>query len=146
MVVAGGRGMASLRALHPSSGDEWPAGVASSGKRMALCLVASFRWETNGAARGCILRPVGGVDARLEARRARRGGVVGRGGRDSGSVCRFIGSWVSGYAGETAGESRTPVLAGVIDGGAFRRRFLVGGIDVASYLAFPNVFRRKLLI
>ena len=59
MVVAGGRGMASLQLFHPSSGEEWPTGVASSGRRMALCLVASFRWETNGAARGCILRPVG---------------------------------------------------------------------------------------
>ena len=61
---------------------------------MAWCLVASFRWETNDAARGCILCPVGGVDARLEARRARQGGAVGRGGRDSGLVCRLIGSWV----------------------------------------------------
>ena len=50
MVVAGGRGMASLWLLHPSSGEEWPAGVASSRRRMTCCLVASFRWEKNGAA------------------------------------------------------------------------------------------------
>ena len=61
---------------------------------MALCLVASFRWEPNGAARGCILRPVGDADARLEARRAYRGGAVGRGGSGGGLVCRLIGSWV----------------------------------------------------
>ena len=36
------------------------------------------------------------------------------------------------YAGETAGESRTPVVAGVVDGGAYGRRPLVGGIDVVA--------------
>ena len=36
------------------------------------------------------------------------------------------------YAGETAGESRTPVVAGVVDGSVYRRRTLVGDIDVAA--------------
>lgn len=35
LAEAGGRGMALLRLLHPQSGDEWPAGVASSRRRMA---------------------------------------------------------------------------------------------------------------
>ena len=35
-----------------SAGDEWPADVVSSRRCMALCLVASFRWEKNGAAAG----------------------------------------------------------------------------------------------
>ena len=43
------------------------------------------------------------------------------------------------YAGETAGESRTPVVAGVVDGGAYGRRSLVGGIDVVALtLPFPT--------
>ena len=33
-------------------------------------------------------------------------------------------------AGWTVGESRAPVLAGVVDGDAYGRRYLVGGIDV----------------
>ena len=35
------------------------------------------------------------------------------------------------WVGEAAGESRTPVVAGAIDGGAYGRRPLVGGIDCA---------------
>lgn len=106
---------------------------------MASCLVASFRREKNGTAAGCILRPVGEVDARLKARLACRGGAVGRGGRGSGLVCRLIGSWVRARAGEAAGESRILVVSRIIDGGAFRRRSLVEGIDVvAPSLPFPT--------
>lgn len=40
------------------------------------------------------------------------------------------------WAGEAAGESRTPAPAGVVDGGAYGCRPLVEGIDVAV-LSFP---------
>lgn len=46
------------------------------------------------------------------------------------------GGWSDGLAGpwlwlvEAAGENRTSAAAGVIDGGTFRRRILVGGVDV----------------
>ena len=43
---------------------------------------------------------------------------------------KLAGSLV--WVGEAAGESRTPVVAGAIDGGAYGRRPLVGGIDVAA--------------
>lgn len=56
-------------------------------------------------------------------------------GRHGGDLLEELaGSWV--WAGEAAGESRTPAAAGAVDGGAYGLRPLVGGIDVAV-LSFP---------
>ena len=44
---------------------------------------------------------------------------------------------VLGFVGENTGESRTLVVAGIVDGGAFGCRFLVGGIDVAILTRLP---------
>jgi hypothetical protein len=41
---------------------------------------------------------------------------------------RLAESWV--WVGEATGESRTLVVAEVVDGGAYRRRYLMEGIDV----------------
>jgi hypothetical protein len=41
----------------------------------------------------------------------------------------MAGSWV--WDGETAGESRALTEAGVVDGGAYRHRSLIEGIDAA---------------
>ena len=104
----------------------------------AQYLVASFRWETNGAAAGVASSVQWGpwmvgrkhIELAGEARLAVEAGVVVL-------QVRLIGLLGSGFAGETAGESRTPAMAGVVDGGAYGRRSLVGGIDVATPTRFP---------
>jgi hypothetical protein len=50
--------------------------------------------------------------------------VGGHGGGRGGLAESLV--WV----GEAPGEIRTPALAGVVDGGAYGRRYLVGGIDL----------------
>lgn len=42
-----------------------------------------------------------------------------------------------------AGESRTPAVAGVVDGGACRRRSLAEGIDVAVLTSLSDILRGK---
>jgi hypothetical protein len=64
--------------------------------------------------------------------RACRGCAVGRGGWVSGVVWWLTGFWLRACACESAGESRAPAVAGGVDGGAYGRRTLVGGIDVAA--------------
>jgi hypothetical protein len=44
----------------------------------------------------------------------------------------LAGSWFMACVGETAGESLAPHEADGIDGGAYGRRTLVGGVDVAA--------------
>jgi hypothetical protein len=58
-------------------------------------------------------------------------------------VWRLTGSWFWVCAGEVAGESRTPAVAGVVDGGAYGRRFLVEGVDVALVTCLPKIFLGK---
>ena len=59
------------------------------------------------------------------------GGAVGRGGKVV--VCGIVHlDPVVRLSGETAGEGRTPVMVRVDDGGVYRRRFLVGVIDVVA--------------
>jgi hypothetical protein len=55
------------------------------------------------------------------ARNVAVGGHVGGRGR-------LAESWV--WVGEATGESRTLVMAEVVDGGTYRRRYLMEGIDV----------------
>jgi hypothetical protein len=44
----------------------------------------------------------------------------------------LAGSWFGACLGETAGESCAPTVAGGVDGGAYVRCILVGGVDVAA--------------
>jgi hypothetical protein len=70
-------------------------------------------------------------EGRLPARRACLGGAISRRARGSGSAA--VADWfVVACVGETTGERRTPVVAGVVGGGTYVRRFLVGGSDVAT--------------
>ena len=64
------------------------------------------------------------------------------------AVWRAKASWilVSGYAGETAGESRTPAVVGVVDGGACARCSLVGSIDVAVLTSLSQRALRETFI
>ena len=72
------------------------------------------------------------VELAREARLAVEAGIVVLQVR----LIRLLGL---GSAGETAGESRTPAMAGAVDGGAYGRRSLVGGIDVVALtLPFPT--------
>lgn len=61
------------------------------------------------------------------------------GGRPDG----LTGSWV--LAGDVAGESRTPAVVGVVDGGAHVHRFLVGGVDVATLTFLSHLAPGKTL-
>ena len=59
----------------------------------------------------------------------------------------MFGSWVRDMQVRLLAKSVLPVVVGVVDGGAYGRRFLVGGIDVvAPTLPFPDTFRGKPLI
>ena len=99
---------------------------------MALAWVASSRWETNE-----VLHPpsMGAVEERRAARRACWKVCVAV--EERVAVCWVDHILVLGSADENTGESRTPAVAGVVDGGTFGCRSLVGGIDVATLIRLP---------
>ena len=57
--------------------------------------------------------------------------------RGGGRLDGMAGPWV--WYGKTASESRAPTEAEVVNGGAYRHRFLVEGIDVAVLPSFLNM-------
>jgi hypothetical protein len=118
-----------------------PSSVGMRRKKDRLC-VCKLR-ERNGTDAGCCILPASagmrrwngwqrtGIAGRwqghLEWRRDVHEGVVGRGGRAAEQIWWLTG--FPGLAGETDGES--------LDGGAYGRRALVGGVDVAVFTYLP---------